>query len=192
LSTPATAHRLDEYLEATLVSVEENRVRAEMTLTPGVAVYRIVLAGIDANADGVISEAEERAYAQRVLQDLSLNIDGRPLKLQLVSVQTPAIEDLREGRGEIRIVFGADLPSGGANRRLILENRHLSRIAVYQVNALVPRDPNIRIVAQNRNYEQSHYELEYVQAGSTWWPGQRGLLAAAALLLLARIAWLKA
>jgi len=196
-ATPAPAHRLDEYLEATLVSVEKSRVQAELTLTPGVAVYPIVLADIDTNADGVISKTEQRTYAARVLRDLSLTIDGRPLKLQLLSTQFPAIEEMKDGLGQFRIEFGADLPFGGDTRRLIFENHHQSRIAAYQVNCLVPRDPNIRIVAQNRNYSQSLYQLEYVQAGVpanslslASWSGDRVWLSTVALLLFARFALL--
>ena len=33
----------------------------------------------------------------------------------------------------------------------------------YLVNCLAPRDPSIRLVAQNRNYSQSIYQLDYVQ-----------------------------
>ena len=58
------------------------------------------------------------------------------------------------------------------------------------MNCLVPRDPDIRILAQNRNYSQSVYELDYVQTGvrqealaSSWWPGNRAGLGAVALLL---------
>ena len=168
-----------------------------MTLTPGVAVYPIVLANIDTDADGVISKTEQRAYAERVLRDLSLTIDGHRLRPQLVSTQFPAIEEMKEGLGEIRIEFSADLPPGGANRRLIFENHHQSRIAAYQVNCLVPRDPDIRIVAQNRNYSQSFYELDYVQAGVpansmslASWSGDRLWLGTVALLLFARFALL--
>jgi len=196
-ATPALAHRLDEYLEATLVSVEKTRMRAEITLTPGVAVYPIVLADIDTDADGIISETEQRAYAGRVLRDLSLTIDGRPLRLQLLSTQFPTIAEMKDGLGEIQFDFSADLPSGGGSRRLILENHHQSRIAAYQVNCLVPRDPDIRIVAQNRNYSQSLYQLEYLQAGVqsnslflASWSGDRVWLGVVALLLFARFAFL--
>jgi hypothetical protein len=196
-ATPVLAHRLDEYLEATLVSVEKSRVQAELTLTPGVSIYPIVLANIDTNADGVISKTEQHAYAARVLRDLSLTIDGRPLRLQLLSTQFPAIEEMKDGLGQMRIEFSADLPPGGANRRLIFENHHQSRIAAYQVNCLVPRDPNIRIVAQNRNYSQSFYQLEYVHAGVpansmslASWSGDRLWLGTVALLLFARFALL--
>jgi hypothetical protein len=165
VGTPASAHRLDEYLQATILSVEKDRVQAQIRLTPGVAVFRKVLANIDTDADGVISEAEQRAYAERVLGDLSLTIDGDRLRLRLVSSKFAKIEEMKEGRGVIELEFNADVPSGGPDRRLIFENHHQSRIAAYLVNCLVPRDPDIRVTAQNRNHRQSFYQLDYVQAG---------------------------
>jgi MYXO-CTERM domain-containing protein len=191
VGTPASAHRLDEYLQATTISVEKDRVQAQIRLTPGVAVFPIVLENIDTDADGVISEAEQRAYAERVLGDLSLTIDGDRLRLRLVSLKFAKIEEMKEGLGEIQLEFDADVPSGGPNRRLIFENQHQSRIAAYLVNCLVPRDPGIRITAQNRNYQQSFYRLDYMQDDvrsgpqSSSWSSSRGWLGAAALLLLA-------
>ena len=190
---PAVAHRLDEYLQATLISMEKDRVQAEIRLVPGVAVFPIVLAGIDTNGDGVISQAEQRAYAERVLRDLSLTMDGDRLRLQLVTAKFPGIPEMRDGMGEIQLELTADLPRSGPNRRLVFENHHQSRIGAYLVNCLVPRDPDIRITAQNRNYTQSFYQLDYVQAGVPadplsipWWGGGRLFLSAVALLLHTR------
>lgn len=187
---PLGAHRLDEYLQATLISVEKNSIEAQIRLVPGVAVLPVVLAGIDTDGNGVISEAEQRAYAHRVLHDLSLSMSGNRLTPRLVAMKFPAVEDMKEGLGEIQLEIKADLPAGGGNRRLIFENRHQSRIGVYLVNGLVPRDPAIRITAQNRNYTQSLYELDYVQAGA-----HSDLLSIAAwsgiaLLLCTRLAYL--
>jgi hypothetical protein len=194
VGTPAAAHRLDEYLQATTISVARDRVQAQLRLAPGVAVVPTVLASIDADADGVLSGAEQRAYAERVLRDLSLAVDGDRLPLRLVSTRFASVDELREGRGEMLIDFDAEVPRGGSSRRLTFENRHQPRIAAYLVNGLVPRDPDIRLTAQSRNYEQSSYRLEYVQAGAdagpgppslAWWSGSRGWLGAAALLPLA-------
>lgn len=193
--TPASAHRLDEYLQATTISVEKDRVQAEIRLAPGVAVFCSVLANIDTDADGVISEAEQRAYAERVLGDLSLTIDGDRLQLRLISSKFAKIEEMTEGRGEIQLEFNANVPRGGPNRRLIFENQHQSRIAAYLVNCLVPRDPDIRITAQNRNYEQSFYQLDYVAADvrsgllSSWLSSSWRLLGTAALLLFGGLAF---
>jgi hypothetical protein len=178
--TPAVAHRLDEYLQGTLISIGKNRVEAQVTLTPGVAIFPALVTWIDTNGNGAISAEEQSAYAGRILRDLTLKIDGRPLAPKLLSMDFPPIEDMKEGRGEIHIEFVADLPSGGPDRKLTLENRHQSQFGAYQVNALVPKDPNIRILAQNRNYTQSFYELDFEQsetAASTRWLGALSLVA---------------
>lgn len=177
---PALAHRLDEYLQATLIALEKDGASADMYLTPGVAVLPTVLAAIDTNADGVISPAERRAYAERVLGDLVVTVNGERLKPQLVSVEFPSTEDLKDGRGDIHLVFKIGMPKGAAanipaangaeaasgavaGRRLTLkvENRHQSGISAYQVNSLMPRDPGLKVVAEERNYEQSVYRVEW-------------------------------
>jgi hypothetical protein len=192
VGTPASAHRLDEYLQATTISVQRDRVQAQIRLTPGVAVFPVVLPNIDTDANGGISEAEQRAYAERVLGELSLTIDGDRLRLRLVSMKFAKIEDMKDGVGEIQLEFDADVPGGGLNRTLTFENKHQTRIAAYLVNCLVPSDPGIRITAQNRNYQQSFYQVDYVQTDVRsgpqsfgWWSSSRGWLGAAALLLLA-------
>jgi hypothetical protein len=167
LSLPATpcAHRLDEYLQATLLSVDSGHVEGSIRLVPGVAVFSAVIASIDTNGDGTLSLAEQRAYAQRVLRDVTLRIDGQRLPLRLVSASFPALEEMKQGIGQIQLDFTADLPPGGARRRLVFENHHQSLIAAYLVNCLVPRDRNVRITAQSRNENQSFYQLDFEQGG---------------------------
>jgi hypothetical protein len=183
------AHRVDEYLQATTIQVAKDRVQAEIHLTPGIAIYPVVLAAIDTDRDGAISIAEERAYVERVLRDVSLKVDGRRLKLRLVSSEFATTEAMREGRGTIQLDVDAPVPHGGPERTLTFENHHLSKIGVYLVNGLVPTDPDIHYRLQHRNYEQSQYQLEYVQAGvardlppSPWWTGPIGLITIAVLL----------
>ena len=161
-----SAHRIDEYLQATILSLEANRVQASMRLIPGILVSPSVIAEIDSNGDGVFSEGEERAYAQRVLGDLSITIDGKSVQPKLVSCSFPQPAQMRDGLGEIHIEYTAGLPYGGANRRLILTNHHLSRNSVYLMNVVVPQDGNIGILAQKRNEQQSFYELDYRQTGA--------------------------
>jgi hypothetical protein len=156
--TSVFAHRLDEYLQGTIISVEKSRLQAQMLLTPGIIVFPFLISQIDTDANGIISETEQRAYAGRVLQDLSITIDGHRLTTQLLWMQFATIDELREGRGEIQLEFEANLPRGGRNRKLRIENHHQGRIAAYQVNCLIPGDPHIWIGAPNRNYSQSVYE----------------------------------
>jgi len=169
----ASAHRLDECLQAMLVTVEQDHVHTSMRLIPGVAVSAAVIADIDRNGDGVLSMGERQAYAERVLGDWSLTVDGNRLTPRLVSMEFPQIDQIREGLGEIHLEFTADLPKGGRNRRLILENHRQDPNTAYMVNALVPHDNNIQIVGQKRNELQSFYQLDYIQtdvaAPTGWW-----------------------
>ena len=165
LATSASGHRVDEYLQATIFSIGKDHVQATMRLAPGIAVSSIVLAGIDTNGDGVISEAEKKAYVERLFGDLSLTIDGHRLAPRLVSMDFPQVDEIKDGLGEIHVEFTAALPAGGRNRKLIFENQHEKNIAAYLVNCLVPRDSDIKIVGQKRNEDQSFYQLDYEQAG---------------------------
>jgi hypothetical protein len=192
----AFGHRLDEYLQAAIISVGKDRVQAQIHLTPGVAVFRHVMAVIDSDGDGVISSAEQRRYADRVLGDVTLSVDSVRQKLQLISASFPGVDEMKEGLGEIQLDFAADLPGGGGpERRLVFENRHQSAIASYLVNCLAPRDPDIRITAQTRNVEQSHYRLDYLDGHArpgplsyAWWSGSRAWAGSAGLLVVARLA----
>lgn len=191
-ATPAFGHRVDEYLQATTISLENGRVDAEIRLTPGIAVVPVVLRAIDTNADDVISDAEQRAYGESVLRDLSLTIDGARVGLRLVSWTFPDIELMKAGRGQILLGFAANVSSSSGHRRLLFENRHQKAIAAYLVNSLVPRDANIRVTAQLRDYDQSFYQLDFVQAdessraaSSSWWPARLEWIGGAALVLFA-------
>lgn len=163
VSGSAFAHRLDEYLQATILSVAKNHVEGSMRLVPGVAVADSVLRQIDANRDATISREEQITYARRVLREVSLRAGGKPLSLHLVSFYFPDNERIRAGIGQIELEFSADLPQGETTmRQLSFENRHLSGISVYLMNCLAPRDLAIRIVSQSRNHSQSLYRLEYL------------------------------
>src|SRR5262245_31215345 len=117
--------------------------------------------------------------------------------MRLVSSKFPNSEEMKEGRGEIQLELEADVSSGGPNRKLLFENKHQSRIAAYLVNCLVSRDPDIRITAQNRNYDQSFYQLDYVQtdvrssSSVAWWSSFWGRLGAAAVLVFGGFAFVR-
>jgi hypothetical protein len=160
------AHRLDEYLQAATISVEKDRIQGQVRLTPGVAVFAVVLA------------------------DLSLTLDGDRLRPQVLSSRFPKAEEMKEGLGEIEVDFDATMHGSSTNRTLIFQNHHQPMIAGYLVKRLEPMDPDIRVTSQNRNYEQSSYELKYVQDGYRFatWPGGPVWAGGAALVLVTRFA----
>lgn len=163
LSKAASAHRIDEYLQATIFSLGDNRIRASMRLIPGIQVAPSVIAGIDSNGDGALSHAEQRAYAQRVLNDLTITIDGKSATPRPIAWSFPLPAEMRDGLGEIHIDYAIDLPPGNIDRSLIVANHHQSATSVYLMNVLVPKEPGLRIAAQKRNERQSLYEVDYQQ-----------------------------
>jgi hypothetical protein len=156
------AHRLDEYLQATLVVVEPDRVRLQINLTPGVSVAEQVLALIDRDRDGVISTNEAAAYCELLKHDLIVRLDQRELKLKLIASYFPGTAELRTGWGFIQMEFSATparLPAGP--HALTIENRHLGGKSVYLVNAAEPATGSVQITKQIRNENQSAGEIQF-------------------------------
>ncbi|HWL73001.1 MAG TPA: hypothetical protein VNQ74_03930 [Burkholderiaceae bacterium] len=156
------AHRDDQYLQATLVAIEPTGVRLHINLTPGVAVAEQVLAQIDRDRDGRISKNEAAVYAQLLKGDLTLRIDGRKSELKLIGSDFVPPAELRTGAGTMQMEFSAisGLLATGPHK-LSLDNRHLTTISVYLINAVQPRFATVQITRQKRNQNQSAGEIEF-------------------------------
>jgi len=162
LATNAFAHRLDEYLQATRVSVATNRIDVSIDLTPGVAVADRVLAVIDKDGDGRFSQDERAAYARGVLKDIRVGLDEKVLALTVTESSFPSVLEIKGGVGVIRIKAIAPVaPLSVGSHTLSLTNAHLPAISVYLVNALVSKDPKIKTNKQTRDELQRDYRLEF-------------------------------
>ena len=162
LPSAVFAHRDDQYLQATLVAIEPSGVRLQINLTPGVAVAEQVIARIDRDRDGAISENEAVAYAKSLQSDLTLRMDGRKLDLQLTASEFVPPEELRTGAGIIRMEFSVSSgPLVTGPHKLTLENRHLTAISVFLINAAQPKFATVQITRQKRNQNQSAGEIEF-------------------------------
>jgi len=156
------AHRLDEYLQATRISIEFERIGLEMSLTPGAAVADNVFAGIDHDHNGKISAAESAAYARLVVASLKLSVDGESCMLTLDGYSFPELADMRNGEGIIRLRASAKIPRSSIGpHRLAFANTYRSDIGVYLINALMPADGRIRITGQSRDTLQNEFKMEY-------------------------------
>jgi hypothetical protein len=156
------AHRLDEYLQATLVAIEPGEIRLEINLTPGVAVAQQVLTLIDRDRDDVISANEATAYAKLVKRDLVVRLDGRDAELKLTALNFPDPADLRTGWGIIQMEYSVTPGVLAAGlHKLTLENRHLPALSVYLLNATQPKSASVQISRQRRNENQSKGEIEF-------------------------------
>ena len=156
------AHRLDEYLQATIVAIDPTEIRLQMNLTPGVEVADQVLARIDRDHDGVISTKEANAYSRSLARDMTLRLDHHKLPLKITRVNFPQLTELRTGWGIIQIELCATVrPLAAGPHRLTLQNRHLPGISVFLFNAAQPKSASVRITAQKRNENQSSGEIEF-------------------------------
>jgi hypothetical protein len=158
----AGAHRLDEYLQATRISVEPHRIATEINLTPGAAVADEVFAAMDRDHNNEISPAESAAYAESVVRSLSLSVDGQLRRLTLGAYSIPSLADMQHGEGIIRLHASAKTPPTPAGRhQLRFSNTYRSDIGVYMINALVPADARIRISGQSRDMLQHEFKMDY-------------------------------
>jgi hypothetical protein len=181
---PAGAHRVDEYLEATRLSIDLERVDLEIDLTAGVALASRVFAWIDTNRDGEISNAEGEAYARQMLRSVGLKVDGWPVPIRLVETSFPQFGDMSLGVGTIRLRATAKVPAAGAGRHQVsFLNTHRSESSVYLVNALVPANPRIQIADQRRDIAQHALTLDYKVMADAPSPSARTFALLAGLVI---------
>jgi hypothetical protein len=180
-----SAHRLDEYLQASRISVDADHVSIDLTLTPGAAVAPGIIAAIDTNGDGAMSSAEQQAYAADVIASLDVRLDQSRLPLRLVTSTFPDVAALRTGDGAIQLrVEASHTALANGAHQLFLKNGHRPQLSVYLANALVPDNARVTVTDQQRDGAQSeltiHYLVDATQAGMSpaWW------LAAVALSLV--------
>jgi nickel/cobalt transporter (NicO) family protein len=181
-TAPAGAHRLDEYLQATRLSIDLERVGLEIDLTAGVAVAPEIFAWIDSNRDGQISSAEGDAYARQMLRSVVLSIDDRPVPITLVEIRVPEFREISLGVGTIRVRATARLSATSPGRHQVSYfNTHRSESSVYLVNALVPADPRIQLAGQRRDSAQHGLTLDYTVTADPSWARTCSLLAGLAM-----------
>lgn len=157
----AKAHRLDEYLQATRVSFARDQLAIDVDLTPGISIASGVIAMLDANADGTIAPAEADAYGRAVLSDVRVSLDGNPVGMTLAAIDVPALDEMRNGTGTIRLHAAGSVTAGAGRHSLELVNNHRPETSVYMVNALVPGDGGIDIMSQTRDPRQREFRAEY-------------------------------
>ena len=190
-SGAASAHRRDEYLQATRVAIDPDRIEVELDLTPGIAVAEQVLAEIDADGNRSISDAEARAYLDRVLGGMAVDLDGTPLPLQRVDSHVPEVAAMLSGDGTIRLHAAAALPRVSAGtHHLRYRNSHRSDIGAYLVNALVPASDRVDVVSQRRDLAQRDATIEYALGADPATRVRGGLsLAFAGALVWSTVMW---
>ena len=158
---PAQAHRLDEYLQATVIDLTRHDIAVTLRLTPGVDVAPGVIRQIDGNGDGVLSPAEQQAYGRKVAGGVSLSLGGRALPLKVAAVAFPALSAMRTGDGVITLRLDAPVGLAPGAYHLAYASHGAGPDTVYLVNTLLPHDPGLRVTGQQRSPDQSSYQLDF-------------------------------
>jgi hypothetical protein len=111
-------------------------LEVELDLSPGSLVARDFAAGLDADHDRALSRREVDAYGARALADLSLALDGTPLRLRLAEVFAPSVDVIETGEASVRLRATAEWPLGLSGRhRVRFVNAHHPTTSEYTVNA---------------------------------------------------------
>jgi hypothetical protein len=169
LAASPSAHRLDEYLQASRLLVARDRITLELDVTPGANIAGRVVALVDRNADGRISPLEAEAYGRVVLAAIHLDVDGRDIPLALSRVEASSIPEMNEGLGSVQMVAVGSLPKpvSAGRHEVYFRNDHRPESAAYLVNALVPANLEIAVVGQRRDVQQREIRIDFV-VGPAW------------------------
>lgn len=157
----AQAHRLDEYLQATMIGITRQRVAVTLRLTPGRGVAPAVIHQIDSNGDGTVSPDEQHAYATRMARGLEISLNGHALSLRQGEAVFPSIAAMQAGSGVIVLQYEATVALTPGLYHLAYVNHASGPDVVYLVNTLMPDDPAIHPRQQHRSVDQSSYGLEF-------------------------------
>jgi len=166
LPVSASAHRLDEYLQATTIGLARDHIALHLRLVPGVDVAEAIIRQIDTNHDGILSQAEQQAYVSRIIKSLSLSLNGRPLGLTLDAATFPPLAEIRGGTGVLDLRFTSDATLRQGRNHLAYANHGAGSETVWLVNCLLPQDPALHVLQQKRSRDQSDYQLDFTLVSS--------------------------
>jgi hypothetical protein len=119
-------------VQAAQIAFEPNGVRIEIRLTPGVQVAERIFGIIDVNHDGSVSQDEQQAYAQRVMRDLLLEVDGKPASVTLRDFEFPSYAEMKRGADAIHLNLWTGAPLTTTDEhQLVFRNDHLPKFSTY-------------------------------------------------------------
>lgn len=188
-ASPASAHRLDEYLQAMRVDVRPESIVLELDLTPGANIAADVLAALDPDGDGIVETSEADAYVTTVLRSLEVAVDGERLAIGLVNRIIPSVDDLRAGSGVISMVATAAAVQSRGRHRLRVANGYRNDVGVYLANVLRPEPGPVTIATQSRDPRQQTLTIEYAVAAPFLTRSSMAWTGIAVLLLGCCVYW---
>lgn len=151
----------------------------ELDLSPGSLVARDFAAGLDTNHDRTLTRREVDAYGARALADLSLDLDGAPVRLRLAEVFVPSVDVIETGEASVRLRATAPWPLGRLGRhRVRFANAHRPTASEYTVNAFA-QGGGVSLARIERDATGATLSAEVTRTSPNARPVAGGTLAAA-------------
>jgi len=164
----AQAHPLDEVVQGAYLTLAPGAVRLELDLSPGANVAGALLQALDANADRVITDTEAQRYAQRVLGQSSLTLDGVAVAWTLEDISVPPYRGLEAGGGTITIRAVAERADGPGSHVLSYRNDYQPVASLRAANVFLQPGTGwlYRITAQQRSDDGVQLTVTYAATRS--------------------------
>lgn len=165
-SLTVSAHPEDDFVQASYLTLTGEELLLDLDFRIGVEITSQVIATIDTDGDGIISELEASTYADQVTAALRLEINGQAIELTRLGMEFPSVAMLEDDLGIIQFHFSAPLPNTYPGKyEIIYENAFAPEGLTnhYLVNGFVQRTAqnDIDITAQERDWEQQSITLTY-------------------------------
>ena len=164
LSGSALAHPVDEVVQGAYLFLAPGEVRLQLELAPGAQVAGQVVGALDPNADGEVTDGEARAFAEGVLEQSTLTLDGTVAAWSLKSIDVPDLEMIRTGNTVLTIAATAIRPEEAVRRHeLTYENRYEPTETLWMANIFVQPASDWRYVvtSQERSWDGSRLTVTF-------------------------------
>ncbi len=99
----AMAHPVDEVVLGAYLTLAPGAVHLELDIAPGSEVVGALLPAMDPDNDHQVTQAEIRSFAQTVLDQITLTLDGVPGNWALEEVSLPDYARLLSGNDLVKI-----------------------------------------------------------------------------------------
>ena len=131
------AHPVDEVVQGAYLTLAPGELRLELDITAGSAVTSEIIKSLDENADRYVTTAEAHTYAQRVLEQSTLVLDGVTASWKLENVSVPPYQNLELGGGTIKIYAVAQRSDSGGAHILSYQNRYQPEKSQWTANVFL-------------------------------------------------------
>ena len=171
--SPVQAHPADLYAHNIHVTITQDGLQIEWQIKPGPLLVNFIWNEHDLNADGILSEDEQNAWAGSYADLMTASLDDKPFPLSASSAQFPDdLKSFQAGEQFITITLKADWPPDSENaQKLVITNgmEITKSINWYYLNA---EDSSAFLFPTQKNHIIT---VDFVHSGSLF-PNQTSLL----------------